>query len=208
MTEYKMINYRGVDIEVSKKGKIKIDGKEKQWYFNHDGYPVISFNLPKKKGSRSVSVHRLVAIAYIPNPQNLPEVNHKDFNRKNPCVENLEWMSHADNVRYSNCNRPDYTGKKNPNYGNTKLSETYKKNKKLAKEKQSRSGTQNGRSTVITVYYDGEFLKQFDYITLCCKYFVEKGIYNGQNIEGCRAQINRAIKNNKPYKEHYTFKKD
>ena len=46
-------------------------------------------------------VHRLVAIAFIPNPDNLPEVNHKDENKQNNCVENLEWCTRQYNVEYS-----------------------------------------------------------------------------------------------------------
>ena len=46
-------------------------------------------------------VHRLVAIAFIPNPYNLPEVNHKDEDKKNNCVQNLEWCSSQYNMEYS-----------------------------------------------------------------------------------------------------------
>lgn len=42
-------------------------------------------------------VHILVATAFIPNPDNLREVNHKDFNKQNNSVENLEWVSSRDN---------------------------------------------------------------------------------------------------------------
>ena len=42
-------------------------------------------------------VHRLVASKYIPNPDNLPQVNHKDGNKHNNCVDNLEWVSNKDN---------------------------------------------------------------------------------------------------------------
>lgn len=44
--------------------------------------------------------HRLVAELFIPNPHNLPEVNHKDENPHNNSVENLEWISHKDNCNY------------------------------------------------------------------------------------------------------------
>ena len=39
---------------------------------------------------KDFSIHRLVAFAYLPNPDNLPEVNHKDENKQNNCVDNLE----------------------------------------------------------------------------------------------------------------------
>lgn len=48
-----------------------------------------------------VEVHRLVANAFLPNPQNLPCVNHKDGNPSNNDVSNLEWCSYSDNVRHS-----------------------------------------------------------------------------------------------------------
>ena len=45
-------------------------------------------------------MHRLVAQAFIPNPDNLPEVNHRDEDKTNNCVENLEWCSHLYNMRF------------------------------------------------------------------------------------------------------------
>lgn len=45
-------------------------------------------------------IHRLVAQAFIPNPNNLPEINHLDCNGHNNDVSNLEWCSHYDNIHY------------------------------------------------------------------------------------------------------------
>lgn len=53
------------------------------------------------KGHKTISVHRLVAVAFLGKPSDEKmTVNHKDGNRKNNCVENLEWLSLADNIRH------------------------------------------------------------------------------------------------------------
>lgn len=49
---------------------------------------------------KEYSIHRLVATAFIPNPNNLPCVNHKDENPSNNCVSNLEWCSYEYNCNY------------------------------------------------------------------------------------------------------------
>ena len=46
-------------------------------------------------------VHRLIAITFLDNPDNLPTVNHKDGNPKNNCLANLEWMSQGENNKHS-----------------------------------------------------------------------------------------------------------
>ena len=56
-------------------------------------------------------VHRLVAENFIDNPYNLPQVNHKDFNRRNNELQNLEWCTNYDNVRYSMDNNRSGFGK-------------------------------------------------------------------------------------------------
>ena len=52
-------------------------------------------------GGRWYKVHRLVAMQFIPNPFELTDVNHKDGIKNNNRVENLEWVSHSDNILHS-----------------------------------------------------------------------------------------------------------
>lgn len=66
---------------------------------NGRGYLVLGLTIKGK--IRTKAIHRLVAEAFIENPNNLPEVNHKDCNRLNNSVENLEWITHSENIKYS-----------------------------------------------------------------------------------------------------------
>lgn len=59
-------------------------------------------NLYKQGEWHSYPVHRLVAIAFIPNPDGLPQINHKDENPSNNCVDNLEWCTAKYNMNYGN----------------------------------------------------------------------------------------------------------
>ena len=65
---------------------------------NKQGYMLIS--LSKNSKCKNFSVHRLVAKAFIPNPNNFPQVNHKDENKANNEVSNLEWCTCAYNNSY------------------------------------------------------------------------------------------------------------
>jgi hypothetical protein len=62
---------------------------------NTKGYLVVRLSSPSKRAT--ARIHRLVADAFIENPDNLPEVNHIDGNRKNPNVDNLEWVTSSQN---------------------------------------------------------------------------------------------------------------
>lgn len=68
----------------------------------------------KRKG---VYAHQIVALVYIPNPENKLEVNHLDHNKSNNCVENLAWCTHRENIQHDWAN-----GKRRPNYSGQKYS--------------------------------------------------------------------------------------
>lgn len=59
---------------------------------------------PMEGKAAVAKIHRLVAQAFIPNPDNLPEVNHKDENKANNRADNLEWCTHVENCNYGTRN--------------------------------------------------------------------------------------------------------
>lgn len=68
-------------------------------YKNNSGYYMVALFTNNKR--KNMLLHRAVAMAFIPNPNNLPFVNHKDSNRLNCIVENLEWCNRSYNTKYS-----------------------------------------------------------------------------------------------------------
>lgn len=65
----------------------------------HNGYVYIGLRIDGKTVSRPV--HRLVASAFLPNPNNYRCVNHKDGNKQNNNVDNLEWCNHTQNITHA-----------------------------------------------------------------------------------------------------------
>lgn len=85
----------------SKKGRpLKHIACENKKRINKQGYPAVDIVDDNKVIKKSL-VHRLVAEAFIPNPDNLPCVNHKDGDKHNNNVDNLEWCSYKDNTQHA-----------------------------------------------------------------------------------------------------------
>lgn len=111
---YKVSNYG----EIKSKRRVRydiVDGemqpvcvlKERLLNPFDNGHGYLTITLIDEIGNKkNFYMHRLVAEAFIPNPNNLPQVNHLDYDTKNNKVTNLEWCSAIDNTRYSLCHQP------------------------------------------------------------------------------------------------------
>lgn len=92
--------YKGL-YQISNMGKVKSlhNGREKILKGCRDTNGYLYAHLHKDGKRKNASIHRLVALHFIENPYNLPDVNHiKEFEKQNNCVDNLEWCS----VEYNN----------------------------------------------------------------------------------------------------------
>ena len=91
--------------EVSNLGKVKSlnynrTGEEKILKPRKDKDGYLYVGLYKSGKRKFFKIHRLVATAYIFNPDDKPQINHIDCNRQNNCVENLEWCTIKENAQY------------------------------------------------------------------------------------------------------------
>ena len=94
---YKQIE--NLDYEINSEGIVRrISTKRiKKSFKRPDGYIGIQLYITKEK-VKNYQLHRLIANVFIPNPDNLPQVNHKDKNPSNNSVDNLEWCNNSYNV--------------------------------------------------------------------------------------------------------------
>ncbi len=81
-----------------KSGELK---KLNPWLDSRHHYLMVCLRNGSSKKSKKFLVHRLVAKAFLPNPNNLPQVNHLNFNTTDNRVENLEWCTAQENIHYS-----------------------------------------------------------------------------------------------------------
>lgn len=98
---------RIVEYLVGKQKRIKINKGKILTGIYIKGYVRVVLNLNNSKGSRAVFIHRLVCLAFIPNPDNKETVNHKNMIRNDNRLENLEWNTYSENNKhsYANSNR-------------------------------------------------------------------------------------------------------
>lgn len=119
------VGYEGL-YEVSNLGRVRsVDRYDSLGHFresiilrqhlDHNGYKFVALFKDGKR--KSIKIHRIVAMAFIPNPNNLPQVNHIDENKINNNVDNLEWCDCKYNCNYGT--RNERTAKARINHPNT-----------------------------------------------------------------------------------------
>ena len=91
--------YEGL-YEVSNCGRIRKGDRLKSLRSDKGGY--LNVWLSKNGIQKCLKVHRLVALAFIKNPEGKRTINHKDGNKQNNNVENLEWATHSENIMHAN----------------------------------------------------------------------------------------------------------
>lgn len=113
-----MVDWRPVEgwphYDVSDCGDLREGSRGVGQWLNDQGY-----SLARLRGPRAtVRVHRLVAVAFVPNPEDLPFVNHINNSRADNRAENLEWCTQAQNIahadRQGRMNRNPWPGRRNP----------------------------------------------------------------------------------------------
>lgn len=145
--------------------------------------------------SRYHNIHILVARVFVKGYSPGLEVNHKDMDRTNNASDNLEWMTHAENVAYSaKLGKYKHYGANNPNYGGTKLKDYYAAHPE-EKIKLGRPGAQNGRATPI-VLCDLEWneIGNFEYIAECATYLMDLGVAKCKHPYSANNYIAKALK--------------
>lgn len=111
-----------VDFEINELGQIRNRRTNHIYKFSTDkaGYLRVSIPLGKRGCVKIIRVHKAVAETYIPNPNHLPVVHHKDENKRNPHITNLEWVTHKQNTNYHLMKESEKT----EFFNNRKLSKT------------------------------------------------------------------------------------
>lgn len=132
---------------------------------NKDGYCLVNLK-DTNHVAKWYSVHRIVAKHFIPNPDNLPVINHKDESKDNNCVENLEWCT----IQYNN------------SYGTV-----------VERQSNNKKGQENYwlNKPILQYSLEGEFIAEFDSTTQAAKFLAP---VLGKDVEKIKKAINNQLR--------------
>lgn len=121
---YKNLIYQGEEYDnflINKSGEVlnKKTNNVLRPYLHKSGYYELSIPLGKRGKVKLIKIHKALAETFIPNPNNLPVVNHIDEDKTNYSLDNLEWVTHGENTR----KHLEILSKENHFCNNRKLSE-------------------------------------------------------------------------------------
>lgn len=130
-----------------------------------------SVALSKKGKTYYFRVHRLVATIFIPNPNNLPQVNHKDGNKMNNNLDNLEWCTCSYNIKHGysiGLTKPFWKGKNRNSETIEKIRKSkigIKQNEEWKRKKAAKKGVNHPLATKIFQYdLQGNFIKEYNLV--------------------------------------------
>lgn len=205
--------------QVSNKGRVKALSNNKA----HSRYKeehILTYKKTRKYHSvclvsdngkvKYISVHRLVAMAFLPNPNNHPQINHKDENPHNNNVDNLEWCNALYNNNYGLHNANLSASLKNT-YSSTEIRDKMRKARAEVsmrqswKDNQRKAQLNNSNSkTVLQLDLNGNVLAEYPSLNEACR---QTGIF-AQNIGACCKGILKQTHNYLwRYKNGYTQKR-
>ncbi len=168
--------YEGL-YEVSDQGRVKsLINKPKEMYLKKHNRGYRQVELTNGEERKTYLVHRLVAEAFLPNPQKYPQVNHIDEDKQNNAVSNLEWCTAKQNRNAFALNHPNFY--KRPR-GSYKTRTPYKP--RADRNRPHKADKQRNRFKILQLTLDGRLVKVWDF-AICAKW--EHG-YNSTSIWEC-----------------------
>jgi len=201
--------YEGL-YQVSNLGRVKSLGRQHGFLYKQDRimkpfktkFNYYKINLYKNGVKKNFFIHRLVALAFIPNPNNYPVINHKDENPSNNYVDNLEWCTVKYNSNYGTAPIRKGLAVSKALKGRTLSEECRKKISEAHKGNTYNKGKYNNSKSkpIIQLDLQGDFIKEFPSARQIWRDF---GFDYSRIHKACKGRVKTAYGYKWCYKENY-----